>query len=164
MTDIKVVFVSGGSPDVILNGKYFKLGDDCLSLKKEMVRITKETPGFQFIKSVTAWEGAIAPHIKDRPAQNLREAVSFKSITLDEGDKNTRDHDFIDKAYPILALLAWCDNPHFNKRGISNNFECLVCGKTHFMPHTPRYPSNPPASCESLECYSHTIRKMLDAE
>lgn len=162
MTDITVVFVSGGSPDVVLNGKYFEMAGDYFSFKKEMIRITKETQGFQFIKSVTAWEGEIVPHAKNNPAQNLREVASFKSITLDEGDKNTRDHNFIDKFYPVLALLAWCDNPRFKRCGGSDTFECLVCGKTHFMPHTHRHPSNPPVFCEFPWCYSHTIQKMLE--
>lgn len=165
MTNIAVFFVSGGNPDIILNGEYFEMRDEYLSLKKELIHAAKETPGFQFVKSVMAWKGEVVAHTKDAPAQNLLEAVSFKSITFDEGEKNTQDHEFIDKLYPVLALLVWRKSAHFINHGNSSNFECLVCGRTHFTPYTPRYyHSTCPVFCESPKCYSHEIWKMLDPE
>lgn len=167
MGKIEIIIVSGGYPVVEMNGQYLEMKGGHLSkLREEMSRVIKTTPGFQTIRSISAWGGKITRTEASSPT--LKQVIPFKEIVLHETDENTCDHHLIDKIRPALALLVWEKSEHFAQVGTTQTFECSVCGKIHFgvkknilMRENTLFP---PDFCTHNQCYSHTIQKMIDPE
>lgn len=168
---IEITFVVGGNPVVEINGEYLDMNSDPLSiLKKEMIRRYKAMSWFKNIWGVTAWGGEIAPLTDHDAVQSLEQVVSFKDIVLHEMNGNSRDHEFLEKIRPILAILAWQKNKHFRMIGPTERmFQCLVCGTEQYGKSANAIIEgkacvSAPHYCALDECYSHHIWTMLDSD
>lgn len=160
---IEVEVIVNAKPIVLINRKRLKMSGDALTrILEKMVRVI-EAKDFPVVMRITALDGVLTQNTIQRPARSLSETVSFSTVYLQEIDQNTNDHHHTDRVFPVLALLLWQQSEHFWRQGTTNNFKCCVCGRLHYAAHKNQV-NTAPDFCASDNCYSHTIREMLEPE